>query len=293
MAKFPSNILPRMLDGVRTLCPPPSWPPRSPPSSSAHPLPAGGKTVEQILERLAVSVAFGRARGVRAGRHRAPGAARRWPTDRRPGSGDAGAGVPYPVPVVPAIVVAVFALIFVAELPDKTMIATLIMGSRYRPVLVWVGAAAAFAVHVTVAVLLGRLLAAPPPPLGRGRHHRPVRRRRRLPAPRAREGGGGEGRSGGRHRRPGAPDGRHRLRGHLGRRVRRPHPDPDRQPGRQVPPTVSVFVGALAALAAASAVAAFGGRALLRVLPLGVIRRIGGVLLALLAVYSLVDLIRH
>ena len=38
------------------------------------------------------------------------------------------------------LVLAVFALIFVAELPDKTMIATLIMGSRYRPVLVWIGA---------------------------------------------------------------------------------------------------------------------------------------------------------
>jgi len=57
--------------------------------------------------------------------------------------------------------------------------------------------------------------------------------------------------------------------------------------------TVSVFVGALAGLAAASAVAAFGGKALLRVLPLGVIRRIGGALLAGLAIYSLVDLIRH
>jgi len=29
----------------------------------AHPLPAGGKTVEQILERLAVNVAFGEREG--------------------------------------------------------------------------------------------------------------------------------------------------------------------------------------------------------------------------------------
>ncbi len=29
----------------------------------AHPLPAGGKTVEQILERLAVNVAFGQREG--------------------------------------------------------------------------------------------------------------------------------------------------------------------------------------------------------------------------------------
>ena len=56
------------------------------------------------------------------------------------------------------IVVTVFALIFVAELPDKTMIATLIMGSRYRPVLVWTGATLAFGVHAILAVAVGELL---------------------------------------------------------------------------------------------------------------------------------------
>ncbi len=56
------------------------------------------------------------------------------------------------------IVVTVFALIFVAELPDKTMIATLIMGSRYRPVLVWLGAVLAFGIHAGVAVAVGQLL---------------------------------------------------------------------------------------------------------------------------------------
>jgi len=34
------------------------------------------------------------------------------------------------------LILGVSLLIFVAELPDKTMIATLIMGSRYRPVLI-------------------------------------------------------------------------------------------------------------------------------------------------------------
>ncbi len=57
------------------------------------------------------------------------------------------------------LILGVFALIFVAELPDKTMIATLIMGSRYRPVLVWMGATAAFAIHAGIAVLAGGLLA--------------------------------------------------------------------------------------------------------------------------------------
>ena len=56
------------------------------------------------------------------------------------------------------VVITVYALIFVAELPDKTMIATLIMGSRYRPVLVWTGASLAFLIHATLAVAVGQLL---------------------------------------------------------------------------------------------------------------------------------------
>ncbi len=63
VAKFPSNILPRMLDGVRGLCAPPSWPTQVTAFVETHPLPAGGKTVEQILERLAVNVAFGEREG--------------------------------------------------------------------------------------------------------------------------------------------------------------------------------------------------------------------------------------
>ena len=56
---FPSNILPRMLEGVRGLCTPPELAEQVTGFVEAHPLPAGGKTVEQILERLAVNVAFG------------------------------------------------------------------------------------------------------------------------------------------------------------------------------------------------------------------------------------------
>ena len=55
-------------------------------------------------------------------------------------------------------VVTVFFVIGVAELPDKTMIATLIMGSRGSPLHVWLGAAAAFCVHVALAVAAGQLL---------------------------------------------------------------------------------------------------------------------------------------
>lgn len=49
-----------------------------------------------------------------------------------------------------------FVTVFPAELPDKTMVATIVLVARYhRPVWVWVGAAGAFAVHVVVAVAAG------------------------------------------------------------------------------------------------------------------------------------------
>ncbi|GAB3246805.1 TMEM165/GDT1 family protein [Nocardioides dilutus] len=48
-----------------------------------------------------------------------------------------------------------FGAIFVVELPDKTFLATLVLSTRYRPILVWLGVGAAFAVQTTVAVLLG------------------------------------------------------------------------------------------------------------------------------------------
>jgi putative Ca2+/H+ antiporter (TMEM165/GDT1 family) len=53
------------------------------------------------------------------------------------------------------IAVAVFPIIFIGELPDKTMFASLVLASRGRPRLVWVGAAAAFLVHVAIATTIG------------------------------------------------------------------------------------------------------------------------------------------
>lgn len=49
-----------------------------------------------------------------------------------------------------------FATVFPAELPDKTMIATVVLVARFRrPLWVWCGAVAAFTIHVTVAVAAG------------------------------------------------------------------------------------------------------------------------------------------
>lgn len=57
-----------------------------------------------------------------------------------------------------AIAATVFAVIFTAELPDKTALASLVLGSRYRPSWVFAGIAAAFAVHVGIAIAAGSLL---------------------------------------------------------------------------------------------------------------------------------------
>lgn len=57
------------------------------------------------------------------------------------------------------IALTVFGLVFVGELPDKTAVASLVLGARYRPLPVFVGVAGAFLLHVVLAVLVGGLLA--------------------------------------------------------------------------------------------------------------------------------------
>jgi putative Ca2+/H+ antiporter (TMEM165/GDT1 family) len=59
-----------------------------------------------------------------------------------------------------SIVVAltVFALILPAELPDKTMVATLVLATRYPPLPVWIGVVVGFAVQSAVAVAAGGLV---------------------------------------------------------------------------------------------------------------------------------------
>jgi putative Ca2+/H+ antiporter (TMEM165/GDT1 family) len=191
-----------------------------------------------------------------------------------------------------SVIATVFVIIFVAELPDKTMIATLIMGSRNRPLLVWIGATAAFGIHATIAVLAGRLLALLP--------HAWVEGVTALlfaggaayllfvPEKEEEAAGEDEAESASVGLRPIGTafvvifvgefgDLTQILTANLAARYHAP---------------LSVWVGAFAALATVGAIGAFGGRALLRILPLGVIRKAGGVLLAGLAVYSLVTLIR-
>ena len=86
----------------------------------------------------------------------------------RPGHGvgpyrggvSASAGRPIDWPVVhPATFATAFATVFVAELPDKTMLATIVLSARFRrPLAVWIGAASALTTQMVIAAAAGRLL---------------------------------------------------------------------------------------------------------------------------------------
>ena len=55
-----------------------------------------------------------------------------------------------------SVVALTFAAIFVVELPDKTFIAALVLSTRYRGLLVWIGVGLAFLVQTLIAVTLGK-----------------------------------------------------------------------------------------------------------------------------------------
>jgi putative Ca2+/H+ antiporter (TMEM165/GDT1 family) len=58
----------------------------------------------------------------------------------------------------PALFASTFGLIFLAELPDKTAFATVVMATRKHPAAVFAGVVGAFLVQTAVAVLFGSLL---------------------------------------------------------------------------------------------------------------------------------------
>jgi Ca2+/H+ antiporter, TMEM165/GDT1 family len=188
------------------------------------------------------------------------------------------------------IATSVFVLVALAELPDKTMIATLIMGSRYRPLLVWLGASAAFAIHAAIAVAAGQLLHLLPQRLLHGITTVlfGAAAAYLLFLPERREEGVEEAVEPRRWTRTTAAafavifvgefgDLTQILIANLAAR--------DHQPA-------AVFVGAFLGLSSVAALGAFTGAALLRVVPFGTVRKVGGVVLAILTVVSLVTLIR-
>jgi Ca2+/H+ antiporter, TMEM165/GDT1 family len=65
-----------------------------------------------------------------------------------------------------AVALSALVLIVPVELPDKTFVATLVLSTRYRPLLVWIGVGLAFGVQTLVAVTAGGLLVRLP--------HRPI-----------------------------------------------------------------------------------------------------------------------
>jgi len=190
-----------------------------------------------------------------------------------------------------AIAATVFALVAVAELPDKTMIASIVLGSRGRPVPVWIGGTTAFGLHVALAVVAGRFLQLLPhrtleivttTAFGLGALYL-------LFIPERAEVVKGEEeaeRASQAETRPwriaaGAfgvialgefGDLTQLLLVNLEARYKSP---------------VSVFVGGFLALAAVGAIGAFAGRALVRVVPLSVIRRVGGLALVGFTAYGI------
>ncbi|MEU7059318.1 TMEM165/GDT1 family protein [Streptomyces sp. NPDC046197] len=57
-----------------------------------------------------------------------------------------------------SVLALVFGVVFLAELPDKTALAGLVLGARYRASYVFAGVAAAFLLHVVLAVAAGSAL---------------------------------------------------------------------------------------------------------------------------------------
>ena len=55
----------------------------------------------------------------------------------------------------PSVALVTFPVIFIGELPDKTMFASLVLATRGRPRQVWLGAAGAFVIHVAIATTVG------------------------------------------------------------------------------------------------------------------------------------------
>jgi putative Ca2+/H+ antiporter (TMEM165/GDT1 family) len=193
--------------------------------------------------------------------------------------------------VNPLTVLTAFAAIFLAELPDKTMVASMVMATRYRhPWAVWAGATLAFVVHVSVAVLAGRLLTLLP--------ERPVQLVvAGLFALGAvmlwREGGEVEDESDAAAVAAVGPFGVAQRAflvvflaewGDLTQLATASMAAGSGEPW-------SVFLGALLALSAVAAIAVVAGRTILRFLPVKIVRRVAACLFAGLAVYTLIEVI--
>lgn len=192
-----------------------------------------------------------------------------------------------------------FGAIFVVELPDKTFLATLVLATKYRPLLVWVGVGLAFAVQTAIAVGLGQAASLLPQDAVRGtaaalflvgaivlvrqgRHHAQL------------AGADDEGEQYAAAATP--ADGWRAVLasflvlfaaewGDLSQLLTLSLVARYQAPG-------SVFVGALAALLTVSALAVIVGRSLLRVVAVHVLHFVGAGVCVLLATLTLLELLR-
>lgn len=202
------------------------------------------------------------------------------------------------------VVLIVFALQFLLELPDKTMIAMIYMGTRARPLNVFIGGAVAFTIHMGIAVAAGGLLTLLPQTPKEiviallflaGAYYL-------LFVPEKEEEEEGEKDAQAEH-----PGKRWRematafsviFIGEFGDLTQiqaanltvkynnaQVHPDLAHGVG-----ALSVFIGSSLALIFISFLGAFGGKALVRILPMAKIRKIGGVVFLGMGVYTVLQI---
>jgi putative Ca2+/H+ antiporter (TMEM165/GDT1 family) len=194
-----------------------------------------------------------------------------------------------------SVILTAFIVVFPAELPDKTMVASIVLSTRYHhPAAVWAGATVAFACQVAIAVFFGKLLTALP--------QRPVEL---VVATLFAVGAVVLWREGG--------------------RVETVDDDEADTTSTSIGPVpvawrsfvvvflaewgdltqlataslaartgeaLSVAIGALAALTTVAAIAVIAGRSILKVLPIETVRRIAAGIFAVLAVITLIEAVR-
>ena len=208
---------------------------------------------------------------------------------------------------------ATFALVAPAELPDKTFISAIVLSSRYSPLPVWIGTAGGLLLQAAIGVLAGRLLALLPHRavegvvaalflLGAGLLlFLPERREERAAELAGREEAGAVEAPGGEAGRAGGPEASGaptrsftRVAGTTFGIVALAEMGDLTQvvianfTARSKDP-LSVFVGAAAAFLLVSALGVAAGRTLTRYVPLTLVRRISGLALLGLGIWSLVD----
>jgi len=181
-----------------------------------------------------------------------------------------------------------FAVVFPAELPDKTTIASLVLAARYRPGPVWAGAAAAFFVQCALAVTFGGVLSLLPDRAVAAVAAVLFAAGAWLAARGEGEEEVGETAAATSWRRIAAVTFGALFLAEFGDFTQLATAS---LAGRYTAP-VEVFAGAWLALVSVSALAVFTGRGLLRVVPLRVVRLVAAGIFATVAVVSVVEVVR-